>query len=100
MYVYLELVEEGELTSPQDVLSLEALEKMNNEKYYVCSGICNYTTYKQSIGFDPTKVFGVLVPSDTVRHVDCERLCMKLDNQNSLVCESCISLKYYLAKQI
>jgi hypothetical protein len=27
-------------------------------------------------------------------------LCMKLDNQNSLVCESCISLKYYLAKQI
>jgi hypothetical protein len=54
-----------------------------------------FAIIQQSIAFDPTKVFGVLVPSDTVRHVDCERLW----TIKTLVCEYCISLKYSMAKQ-
>jgi hypothetical protein len=59
------------------------LQKMNDGSFYVCFGVGNYSAYKQSIGFQNNNIFQVIAPTDT----------------QSLTCESCTSLKYYLTKQ-
>ena len=100
VFIYhVDIVEEGTIVDIQEVLSLAILKKINDTKYFVCPGIGDYSTYRRSIGFDPKVVVHLALPIDTIRHKECPRFVMKSMHQKSLLCSSCVSLKYYLRKQ-
>ena len=97
--MYGELVEDGTLLNPEDISNLMILKKLNDKQFFVCKGIRDYSSYKQSIGYDSKSVTHVSQPTDTVRHVNCTRICEKSQKQRAFLCNSCSSLKLYLAKQ-
>jgi hypothetical protein len=99
VYVYLELVEDGKLTSPESIASLVILKKMNDKSIFICKGIPDYSSYKQSIGYDSKSVVYVDLPSDTVRHVNCLRISERSEKQRVFICHYCSSLKTYLLRQ-
>ena len=99
VYVYMEVVEAGSLMNAHDITSLVILHKLNDENYFICPGVNNYSTYHQSIGFNPTSVVHVALPTNSVRHTDCSRICTKSKLQKMLICKSCLLLKYYLTRQ-
>ena len=59
----------------------------------------NYSSFKESIGYDPRSVVKVMLPSNTVRHTMCTRICNKADGHKGSTCEHCYSLKHYLSTQ-
>lgn len=72
---------------------------MSDSHIFVCPGVSEYSRYRDCIGFDAKNVVHVTLPGDTVRHTTCDRMCKTLENQKTLICKSCLSLKYRLAKQ-
>ncbi len=51
--VYAELLEEGTLLVLDDVANLRILQKMNNRRFYVCEGVCEYSEYKKVLDMIP-----------------------------------------------
>lgn len=99
VYVYAELVEQGTLSSAEDIDKLMVLQRMNDERFFVCTGVKEYSLFKQSIGYDAKSVVHVALPNDTVRHVDCIRMGQKTAMQKTSLCKSCSSLKQHLTRQ-
>ena len=81
-----------------DVASLAILQKMSSNNFFICLGIEGYYEYKESIGYDSKNVVHVVLPTDTVRHVTCEKLFDKRINSKVAICKSSLSLKMYLTK--
>ena len=98
VYFFAELIEMGTLQAVDDVANLTILKKMNSNDFITCSGVKEYSEYKKSIGYDSKNVVHVVLPTDTVRHVSCEKIFDKSNHQRVGVCKSCLSLKMYLTK--
>ena len=50
---------------------------MNDTNFYVHAykGVGNYSSFKNSIVYDPRSVVNVMLPSDSVQHVKCTVIC-------------------------
>ena len=56
VYVYAELEEQGTLSSADKIM---VLKRMNDERFFVCTGVKEYSLFKQSIGYDAKSVVHV-----------------------------------------
>lgn len=56
------------LTNPE---LQSVLGEMNDACWSVCRGVCNYSQYKSSIGYDIKRVKLACWPPDTARDNDC-----------------------------
>ena len=75
----------------------EAVEKLANEKWAVCPGVKDYSTYKSSIGYDLKRVMTSCWPPDSARGCECPVLYEKRSTRKSALCSKCTSLKWRLA---
>lgn len=100
VHFFTELLEEGTVIDVECVANLRILQKLNSSSACVCLGISEYSEYRQRIGFDSKNVVQVSLPSNTVRHVNCEQLCKPKANvlKTFGCCEPCSSLKWYLMR--
>ena len=101
VYVYLEVLETGTLLNrdTDEAVNLLIFTKMNDKSYFVCTGIGDYSSFKEGIDYVPKVVMNVSLPSDTVHHIDCTRICSKINGQKLLTCQHCRSLKVHLVRQ-
>jgi hypothetical protein len=60
------MIKEGMISTPNNVTSMDILKKMSDHLFYVCTGVSDYSTYKQRIGFDSANVVHVLVSITTL----------------------------------
>lgn len=102
-YFFSELLEEGLLTGPTDITNLTILQKMSDNTHSVCLGIPKYSQYKKLIRYDSKSLTHVELPTDTARHVNCEKLYQVPTSSvksktSSSMCKNCSSLKTYLTR--
>ncbi len=66
----------------------------------VLVSVGDYSRYKKRIRFKSKKAVPVSVPSDTVRHINCEKIFHTLVDKPLLtaVCMSCSSFKWHLMR--
>ena len=95
VYIFCEIYAEGNLSSPKDIESLEVLARVSNDSWIACHGVENYSSYNV-ISKD---IVGMTLPPDSVRHVNCSRFFIADKTKKSNVCQSCLSLKYYLTSR-
>ena len=69
---------------------------MNNSSWYVCHGVDKSSSSNIHNAKDAVTVS---LPHDVVRHKSCGRFFEAIGTQKSQVCQSCLSLKYYLASR-
>ena len=99
VYVYSQVFMRDNLSVPDDIKEVSILKQMADPDWLVCPGVCNYSTYQTSIGYDVKGVVSVLLPLDTARHEDCRKFFQRQKGQKSRLCQSCMSLKDYLASR-
>lgn len=102
VYVFCEAFEEGHMGAISEVTELDILKKLNDSRYYVCTGINGYCSFKNAIGYDPKSVAIPVsgLPLDTVRHVKCDKICDRLrDGYTASICGNCRTLRSYLTTQ-
>lgn len=72
VYIFAELHSEGDLLSVDDAINLVILQKM--QRFNICVGISEYSNFKAVIRYDSKNAVPVNIPSDTVRHINCEKI--------------------------
>lgn len=94
MHIFQEKFLSGVVSKTDDFVTLPILLKIANEdKWFVCLGVPDYSSYKQYHIQD--SVTDLLLP-DSKRHKDCSRL-FTPTSKNCKSCHFCLSLQYYLS---
>ena len=88
----------GRIEAPCDIV--EVLNKLANPHMVVCRGIQDYTVYKESIGYDISRVVLLNCPSDSVCDIECYGMYEnKSTRRKSDICPKCTSLKWQLSRR-
>ncbi len=78
-----------------EIETLDVLDAMSNEQLSVCRGVYDYSSYNVVC----KNIVPLSLPRDSVRHSNCSRLFSVLNRKSDSICDSCLSLKYYLTKR-
>ena len=95
VYVLYELYAEGKLSSSLEIETLDVLDQMSNEQLSVCQGVCDYSLYNVVC----KDIVPLSLPHDSVRHSNCSRIFSVLNRKSDSICNSCLSLKFYLTRR-
>ena len=91
-------LEDGQLASPIVGSDLpKVMEKLADQKWVVCPGVKDYSSYKASIGYDMKRIVTCSWPPDTARDCECTVLFEKGPTHKSMLCKKCTSLKWRLS---
>ena len=100
LLVYDKLLEENTVQAPFSSSSvIVPLDRLANRTWTVCPGIKGYSAYKTSIGYDLKRAVTDNCPPNSARDCECTIVYDQLSTRKSLLCSSCISLKWQLTKR-